>query len=172
MVPDHRRAWGMNEGASQMCAAQQLEISFCNEEREVVTEQNVGVHVCAACGCVLRVWVCACVGGYVHMCMHLGGVLRACACVYTCVCAHVRVCMQVCLHVSAYLFLHVCACLCACVDTCVNMCVCVCVQRLDGAASGKKRLLPPAHFILETSETGSSPMHFYLFCVDKHPKWD
>lgn len=128
VAPDHRRAWGVNEGASQMCAAQQLEISFCNEEREVVTEPNVGVHmcvlhagVCCVCGCVLCVLcmgvccVCAACGGHVHMCVHLGGV-RVHAPVCTHVCVHVCVCLQVCLRVSV----------CVSVLSCVCMCVCVC----------------------------------------------
>ena len=135
VAPDHRRAWGVNEGASQMCAAQQLEISFCNEEREVVTEPNVGVHmcvlhagVCCVCGCVLCVlcmgvccvWVCdvcalygcvLCVCCMWWACAHVcafGGCSRACACVYMCVCAHVCVCLQACLRVSV----RICACMC------------------------------------------------------------
>ena len=123
VAPDHRRAWGVNEGASQMCAAQQLEISFCNEEREVVTEPNVGVHmcvlhagVCCVCGCVLCVLcmgvccVCAACGGHVHVCA-FGGCSRACACVYTCVCA--RVCVlasmfaRICVRICAFMCVHV-----------------------------------------------------------------
>ena len=129
VAPDHRRAWGVNEGASQMCAAQQLEISFCNEEREVVTEPNVGVHmcvlhagVCCVCGCVLCVccvwWACA------HVCA-FGGCPRACACVYMCVCAHVCVCLQVCLRVSVCVSVLACVCMCMCGHVCERVHVCV-----------------------------------------------
>ena len=106
-----------------MCAAQQLEISFCNEEGGVVTAKCGRAHVYAACGCVclcgcvLRVGVCACVlrvGGYVHMCMHLGGVLRVCASMFACVCICACMCVHVCVHVWT------------CVWACVCVFVCVC----------------------------------------------
>ena len=166
VAPDHRRAWGVNEGASQMCAAQQLEISFCNEEREVVTEPNVGVHmcvlhagVCCVCGCVLCVccvwWACArvCIWG-VFACMRL--------CVHMCVCTCVCACKYVCAYLCAYLCFHVCACACACVDTCVSVCVCVCMQRLGGAASGKRRSASSA-FHFGNFRNGLLPCAFLSF---------
>ena len=117
----------------------------------------VPVWVCAACGCV-----CVCAAcGWVRAHVYAFGGCSACVCKYVCMCV--------------YLCLHVCACLCACVDMRVGVCVCVCVcvQCLGGAAApGERRLLHPACFILETSATGSSPERFYLFCVDKCPKWD
>ena len=163
MAPDHRHGPARGRGCfPDVCAAQQLEISFCNEEGGVVTGQNVGVRMC-----VLHVGVCAACG---WVCAHVyafGG-CSACVCLAymcACVCKYVFMCV--------YLCLHVCACLCACVDMRVGMCVCVCVQCLAGAAApGERRLLHPACFILETSATGSSPEHFHLFCVDKCPKWD
>ena len=66
-----------------------------------------------ACACVCCMWVCVLrVGGYVHMCMHLGGVLRVCA-------------LRTCVHVCASMFSCVCICACMCVHVCVHVWTCV-----------------------------------------------
>ena len=121
------------------------------------------VWVCVRlCGCVLCVGVCACVR---VCCVWVG--MCTCVCIWGVFC----VCVQVCLHACVSVLACVCMSVCMCGHVCV--CVCVCVQCLGGAAApGERRLLHPACFILETSATGSSPERFYLFCVDKCPKWD
>ena len=70
-------------------------------------------------------YVCVCLGGWVHsVCVCVGVcVCRVCECVYS-----VYVCTgYMCVHGVSMLPLCVCVCVCVCVSVCVSVCVCLCV---------------------------------------------